>query len=70
MEAAPSIARHRSFVRGKATVVTSTESYALASELITALRAREAAEGSEEEGEQGEGGEAVEERDAEDSTLE
>ena len=36
-------------VRGKATVVTSAESYALASELIAALRAREAAEAAGEE---------------------
>ena len=50
-------------VRGKATVVTSAESYALASELITALRAREAAEGEEDGG-------AVEEGEEEDSTLE
>ena len=52
-------------VRGKATVVTSAESYALASELITALRAREAAEGAGEE----DGG-ATEEREEEDPTLE
>ena len=55
-------------VRGKATVVTSAESYALASELITALRATEAAEGAGEEGE--EDGGAVEEGEEEDSTLE
>lgn len=59
-------------VRGKATVVTSTESYALASELITALRAKEASESADDESEAGDADAAAEDKEEEDDdpTLE